>query len=226
MKQETPLMSLGRSCFWNSNNSFDFCTISVFHTVFTQFKTTLFGYYLNMSVPVEETQLVIDNYKQLIRIQDNQLQTFDLLKKGGNSGIEVVEELKTKDQEIEDLKKKQISLEQDVFDWKERFSQKEETLRSKEQECEQLEYSLNALQNSTSEEKTQYENSIVELRDELEKKENEFKEYREEKENEMNTFLVNLNKKQEQINMLDDASNEYERTISELRQEIQNRLNN
>lgn len=179
-----------------------------------------------MSVPVAETQLVIDNYKQLIRIQDNQLQTFDLLKKGGNSGIEVVEELKTKDQEIEDLKKKQISLEQDVFDWKERFSQKEETLRSKEQECEQLEYSLNALQNSTSEEKTQYENSIVELRDELEKKENEFKEYREEKENEMNTFLVNLNKKQEQINMLDDASNEYERTISELRQEIQNRLNN
>lgn len=175
-------------------------------------------------VPTEEIQVILDNYKQLIRIQDSQIQTFDLLKKGGDSGIEVIEELKKKDDLIEELKKKEISLEQDVFDWKERFSKKEHMLREKEQECEQFDYSLRDLQEATQKEKESFEQKIQELQESLQTSKDAFETYRNEKEQETSSFMISLNKKQEQINMLDDMTKDYETTITELRSELQNSI--
>lgn len=165
--------------------------------------------------------MVLENYKQLIRIQDEQLQTFDLLKKGGNAGIEMIEEMKKKDELIEEMKKKGVTLEQEVFDWKERFSKKEVSCREKEQECEQFEYSLKTLQVTANEEKKKYEEEIEELKKELEIKEEEYKKHTEEKEQESSSMLIALNKKQDQITLLDETMKEYENTIDELRKDLQ-----
>lgn len=213
---------IGYLCNVNVMFSFDLTTIVAFNKVFQSFKSTLFGFYLDFVVPTDETQVILDNYKQLIRIQDSQLQTFNLLKKGGDSGIEVIEEMKKKDELIEEMKKKEISLEQDVFDWKERFSKKEEDVRLKEQECEQHEYSLKILQESSQKEKETLEQTIHDLQQSLQTNKEEYESYRTEKEHEVNSFMVSLNKKQEQINMLDEVTKDYETTINELRSELQN----
>ena len=171
---------------------------------------------------MEETQQVVDNYKQLIRMQDEQLQTFDLLRKGGDSGIEVIEEMKKSQELVESLKKKQESLEQDVYDWKERFSEKEKRLREKEQECEQLNNSLQDLHDMAKKEEEEKEEIIQELESQIQATSEAFSQYREEKENEMNTYLISLTKKQEQIDLLNDATKDYEVTIAELKSDLQN----
>ena len=165
--------------------------------------------------------MVLENYKQLIRIQDEQLQTFDLLKKGGSAGIEMIEDVKKKDELIEEMKKKEVSLEQEVFDWKERFSKKETACREKEQECEQFEYSLQTLQVTANEEKKQFEEEIEGLKKELEVKENEYQQYSQEKEQEAASMMIALNKKQDQITFLNETMKEYETTIDELRKDLQ-----
>ena len=165
--------------------------------------------------------MVLENYKQLIRIQDEQLQTFDLLKKGGNAGIEMIEDVKKKDELIEEMKKKEVTLEQEVFDWKERFSKKEIACREKEQECEQFEYSLQTLQVTANEEKKQYEEEIEGLKKELEIKANEYQQYTQDREQESSSMMIALNKKQDQITFLNETMKEYENTIDELRKDLQ-----
>lgn len=200
---------------------FNITTIRVFHSIFQEFKQNLFQYYLNYTSNNEEMTMVLENYKQLIRIQDEQLQTFDLLKKGGNAGIEMIEDVKKKDELIEEMKKKEVTLEQEVFDWKERFSKKEIACREKEQECEQFEYSLQTLQVTANEEKKQYEEEIEGLKKELEIKANEYQQYTQDREQESSSMMIALNKKQDQITFLNETMKEYENTIDELRKDLQ-----
>ena len=105
--------------------------VELMERVYHRFKNALFDYYLG-SAPAgdEETALVINNYKELIRIQDADQRLLQLVQMAaGGAGIEQVEEFASKDKELEALAKKVTELEQDVFDWKGRFSEKEEALR-------------------------------------------------------------------------------------------------
>ena len=102
--------------------------VELMERVYHRFKNALFDYYLG-SAPAgdEETALVINNYKELIRIQDADQRLLQLVQMAaGGAGIEQVEEFASKDKELEALAKKVTELEQDVFDWKGRFSEKEE----------------------------------------------------------------------------------------------------
>ena len=118
--------------------------VELMERVYHRFKNALFDYYLG-SAPAgdEETALVINNYKELIRIQDADQRLLQLVQMAaGSAGIEQVEEFASKDKELEALAKKVTELEQDVFDWKGRFSEKEEALRARDQAFEQVEYEL------------------------------------------------------------------------------------
>lgn len=114
--------------------------VELMERVYHRFKNALFDYYLG-SAPAadEETALVINNYKELIRIQDADQRLLQLVQMAaGGAGIEQVEEFASKDKELEALAKKVTELEQDVFDWKGRFSEKEEALRARDQAFEQV----------------------------------------------------------------------------------------
>ena len=94
--------------------------VELMERVYHRFKNALFDYYLG-SAPAgdEETALVINNYKELIRIQDADQRLLQLVQMAaGGAGIEQVEEFASKDKELEALAKKVTELEQDVFDWK------------------------------------------------------------------------------------------------------------
>ena len=88
----------------------------------------------------DDSQMVINSYKELIRVQDQDLRTIKLATSSGQgAGIELIEEYEVKTKELEASGKRIQDLEQEVYDWKQRFSAKEEALREKDQSYEQLE---------------------------------------------------------------------------------------
>ena len=169
--------------------------VELMERVYHRFKNALFDYYLG-SAPAadEETALVINNYKELIRIQDADQRLLQLVQMAaGGAGIEQVEEFASKDKELEALAKKVTELEQDVFDWKGRFSEKEEALRTRDQAFEQVEYELAAKEEKEAETHEQ----------------------------EMSGMLQSLNKKEEQLRELNESADHLEAVIRELRAELQ-----
>ena len=177
--------------------------VELMERVYHRFKNALFDYYLG-SAPAadEETALVINNYKELIRIQDADQRLLQLVQMAaGGAGIEQVEEFASKDKELEALAKKVTELEQDVFDWKGRFSEKEEALRTRDQAFEQVEYELEEA-----------------ARAELAAKEEKEAETHEQ---EMSGMLQSLNKKEEQLRELNESADHLEAVIRELRAELQ-----
>ena len=128
----------------------------------------------------------------------------------GGAGIEQVEEFASKDKELEALAKKVTELEQDVFDWKGRFSEKEEALRARDQAFEQVEYEL---------EEARHQHAAAEAaRAELAAKEEKEAETHEQ---EMSGMLQSLNKKEEQLRELNESADHLEAVIRELRTELQ-----
>lgn len=177
-----------------------------------RFKNGLFDYYLGLEpVADEETALVINNYKELIRIQDADQRMLQLVKMAASgTGIEQVEEFASKDKEVEALTKKVGELEQDVFDWKGRFSEKEELLRARDQAFEQVEYELEEArrQHAAAEE----ERAKLAAAEEKEAEKHE---------QEMSGMLQSLNKKEEQLRELNESADHLEAVIKELRGELQ-----
>ncbi|KAK8810971.1 hypothetical protein WA556_004113, partial [Blastocystis sp. ATCC 50177/Nand II] len=186
--------------------------VELMERVYHRFKNALFDYYLG-SAPAgdEETALVINNYKELIRIQDADQRLLQLVQMAaGGAGIEQVEEFASKDKELEALAKKVTELEQDVFDWKGRFSEKEEALRARDQAFEQVEYEL--------EEARRQHAAAEAARAELAAKEEKEAETHEQ---EMSGMLQSLNKKEEQLRELNESADHLEAVIRELRAELQ-----
>ena len=186
--------------------------VELLERVYHRFKNALFDYYLG-SAPAadEETALVINNYKELIRIQDADQRLLQLVQMAaGGAGIEQVEEFASKDKELEALAKKVTELEQDVFDWKGRFSEKEEALRARDQAFEQVEYEL--------EEARRQHAAAEAARAELAAKEEKEAETHEQ---EMSGMLQSLNKKEEQLRELNESADHLEAVIRELRAELQ-----
>ena len=101
-------------------------------------------------------------------------------------------------------------LEQQVFDWKQHFSEKEELLRAQEQSHEQLEFELGEEQKKSAA-----------LLGEKETLEEPLGQQKEEHEQEMSTPMLSFNKKEEQIRQADEANGHLENYIKELRAELQ-----
>ena len=186
--------------------------VELLERVYHRFKNGLFDYYLGLEpVADEETALVINNYKELIRIQDADQRMLQLVKMAASgTGIEQVEEFASKDKEVEALTKKVGELEQDVFDWKGRFSEKEELLRARDQAFEQVEYELEEArrQHAAAEE----ERAKLAAAEEKEAEKHE---------QEMSGMLQSLNKKEEQLRELNESVDHLEAVIKELRGELQ-----
>ena len=186
--------------------------VELLERVYHRFKNGLFDYYLGLEpVADEETVLVINNYKELIRIQDADQRMLQLVKMAASgTGIEQVEEFASKDKEVEALTKKVGELEQDVFDWKGRFSEKEELLRARDQAFEQVEYELEEArrQHAAAEE----ERAKLAAAEEKEAEKHE---------QEMSGMLQSLNKKEEQLRELNESADHLEAVIKELRGELQ-----
>ena len=186
--------------------------VELLERVYHRFKNGLFDYYLGLEpVADEETALVINNYKELIRIQDADQRMLQLVKMAASgTGIEQVEEFASKDKEVEVLTKKVGELEQDVFDWKGRFSEKEELLRARDQAFEQVEYELEEArrQHAAAEE----ERAKLAAAEEKEAEKHE---------QEMSGMLQSLNKKEEQLRELNESADHLEAVIKELRGELQ-----
>ena len=186
--------------------------VELLERVYHRFKNGLFDYYLGLEpVADEETALVINNYKELIRIQDADQRMLQLVKMAASgTGIEQVEEFASKDKEVEALTKKVGELEQDVFDWKGRFSEKEELLRARDQAFEQVEYELEEArrQHAAAEE----ERAKLAAAEEKEAEKHE---------QEMSGMLQSLNKKEEQLRELNESADHLEAVIKELRGELQ-----
>lgn len=180
--------------------------------VYHRFKNALFDYYLGIAPAAdEETALVINNYKELIRIQDADQRMLQLVKMAASgAGIEQVEEFASKDKELEALQKRVTELEQDVFDWKGRFSEKEEALRTREQAFEQVEYEL-------EEERRQHAAAAAEKEQLAAEGEKE----REKHEQELSGMMQSLNRKEEQLRELNESADRLEAVIRELRAELQ-----
>lgn len=180
--------------------------------VYHRFKNGLFDYYLGLEPSAdEETALVINNYKELIRIQDADQRMLQLVKMAASgTGIEQVEEFASKDKEVEALTKKVGELEQDVFDWKGRFSEKEELLRARDQAFEQVEYELEEARRKHAAAEEERAKLAAAEEKEAEKHEQE-----------MSGMLQSLNKKEEQLRELNDSADHLEAVIKELRAELQ-----
>ena len=186
--------------------------VELMERVYHRFKNALFDYYLG-SAPAgdEETALVINNYKELIRIQDADQRMLKLVNASSSGeGIEQIEEFANKEKEVEAMKNTITDLEQQVFDWKQHFSEKEELLRAKEQSHEQLEFELGEEQKKSAA-----------LLGEKETLEETLSQQKEEHEQEMSTLMLSFNKKEEQIRQADEANGHLENYIKELRAELQ-----
>ena len=112
--------------------------------------------------------------------------------------------------EVEAMKNTITDLEQQVFDWKQHFSEKEELLRAQEQSHEQLEFELGEEQKKSAA-----------LLGEKETLEETLSQQKEEHEQEMSTLMLSFNKKEEQIRQADEANGHLENYIKELRAELQ-----
>ena len=146
--------------------SLDSRVLEIISGVFDRFHTTLFSFYVNLPTEFEsDSQMVIDNYKELIRVQDQDYRTMKLMG-GDGASIELAEQYETKMGELEQANRRLQDLEQEVFDWKNRFSTKEQALREKDEAYEQLEYCAGEEKKTLQQEKEALEKRVSELENE------------------------------------------------------------
>ena len=175
----------------------------------------------------DDSQMVINSYKELIRVQDQDLRTIKLATSSGQgAGIELIEEYEVKTKELEASGKRIQDLEQEVYDWKQRFSAKEEALREKDQSYEQLEYVSQNEKKMLKKENSSLEEQIRFLNEEKTMLEAAAEQSKEKHEQEMDAMMVSLEKKENQIRLLDSTVTNYDNVILELRQELQRSIAN
>lgn len=197
--------------------------IDLMESVYHRFKDTLFSFFIGLNPMFDDdSQIVINSYKELIRVQDQDLRTIKLATSNNQgAGIELVEEYESMTKKLEASGKQIQNLEQEVYDWKQRFSSKEEALREKEQSYEQLEYTSQMEKEAFEKEKETLNGQIEQLGKEKEELEEIAEQNRDTHEQEMSAMMVSLEKKENQIRTLDSTITSYENVIQELRQELQ-----
>lgn len=197
-------------------------------SVYHFFKDTLFSFFIGISPMFDDdSQMVINSYKELIRVQDQDLRTIKLATSSGQgAGIELIEEYEVKTKELEASGKRIQDLEQEVYDWKQRFSAKEEALREKDQSYEQLEYVSQNEKEMLKKENSSLEEQIRFLNEEKTMLEAAAEQSKEKHEQEMSAMMVSLEKKENQIRLLDSTVTNYDNVILELRQELQRSIAN
>lgn len=197
-------------------------------SVYHFFKDTLFSFFIGISPMFDDdSQMVINSYKELIRVQDQDLRTIKLATSSGQgAGIELIEEYEVKTKELEASGKRIQDLEQEVYDWKQRFSAKEEALREKDQSYEQLEYVSQNEKEMLKKENSSLEEQIRFLNEEKTMLEAAAEQSKEKHEQEMDAMMVSLEKKENQIRLLDSTVTNYDNVILELRQELQRSIAN
>ena len=197
-------------------------------SVYHFFKDTLFSFFIGISPMFDDdSQMVINSYKELIRVQDQDLRTIKLATSSGQgAGIELIEEYEVKTKELEASGKRIQDLEQEVYDWKQRFSAKEEALREKDQSYEQLEYVSQNEKEMLKKENSSLEEQIRFLNEEKTMLEAAPEQSKERHEQEMDAMMVSLEKKENQIRLLDSTVTNYDNVILELRQELQRSIAN
>ena len=167
--------------------------------LFTRFHDTLFSYYIELPTDYEgDSQMVIDSYKELIRIQDQDCRTMKLVG-GKEEGIELAEQYEVKAAELETATHRIQDLEQEIYDWKNRFSVKEKSLREKEEAYEQLEYCAADEKSKIEEEKKQLEDQVKKLEEEKESMKMSLEDHKNEHASEVETMMISLTKKEEQV---------------------------
>lgn len=202
--------------------------INLMESVYHFFKDTLFSFFIGISPMFDDdSQMVINSYKELIRVQDQDLRTIKLATSSGQgAGIELIEEYEVKTKELEASGKRIQDLEQEVYDWKQRFSAKEEALREKDQSYEQLEYVSQNEKEMLKKENSSLEEQIRFLNEEKTMLEAAAEQSKEKHEQEMDAMMVSLEKKENQIRLLDSTVTNYDNVILELRQELQRSIAN
>ena len=90
--------------------------INLMESVYHFFKDTLFSFFIGISPMFDDdSQMVINSYKELIRVQDQDLRTIKLATSSGQgAGIELIEEYEVKTKELEASGKRIQDLEQEV----------------------------------------------------------------------------------------------------------------
>lgn len=212
LNQQNSISEIGFVSVSRLTPSIDMPFVVLLESVYHRFKNALFDFYLALPPSGDEdTAMVINNYKELIRIQDADQRMLKLVNASSSGeGIEQIEEFANKEKELEAMKSTITDLEQQVFDWKQHFSEKEELLRAKEQSHEQLEFELGEEQKKSAA-----------LLGEKETLEETLSQQKEEHEQEMSTLMLSFNKKEEQIRQADEANGHLENYIKELRAELQ-----
>ena len=203
LNQQNSISEIGFVSGSRLTPSIDMPFVVLLESVYHRFKNALFDFYLALPPSGDEdTALVINNYKELIRIQDADQRMLKMVNASSSGeGIEQIEEFANKEKEVEAMKNTITDLEQQVFDWKQHFSEKEELLRAKEQSHEQKKSAA--------------------LLGEKETLEETLSQQKEEHEQEMSTLMLSFNKKEEQIRQADEANGHLENYIKELRAELQ-----
>ena len=207
-------------------DSLDITMVDLMESVYHRFKDTLFSFFIGLNPMFDDdSQIVINSYKELIRVQDQDLRTIKLATSNNQgAGIELVEEYESMTKKLEASGKQIQNLEQEVYDWKQRFSSKEEALREKEQSYEQLEYASQMEKESFEKEKEALNGQIEQLDKEKEELQEITEQNRDTHEQEMSAMMASLEKKENQIRTLDSTVTSYENVIQELRQELQRSL--
>lgn len=211
---------------WLITDSLDITMVDLMESVYHRFKDTLFSFFIGLNPMFDDdSQIVINSYKELIRVQDQDLRTIKLATSNNQgAGIELVEEYESMTKKLEASGKQIQNLEQEVYDWKQRFSSKEEALREKEQSYEQLEYASQMEKETLEKEKEALNGQIEQLNKEKEEFQEVAEQNRDTHEQEMSAMMVSLEKKENQIRTLDSTVTSYENVIQELRQELQRSL--
>ena len=201
--------------------SLDSRVLEIISGVFDRFHTTLFSFYVNLPTEFEsDSQMVIDNYKELIRVQDQDYRTMKLMG-GDGASIELAEQYETKMGELEQANRRLQDLEQEVFDWKNRFSTKEQALREKDEAYEQLEYCAGEEKKSFQQEKETLEKRVSELENEQQAMSETMEREQASHKEEMTSMMASLKKKEDAIHVMDGSVADLEAVIQELRAELQ-----
>lgn len=196
--------------------------------LFDGFHDTLFAYFIELPTDFEsDAQLIINNYKELIRIQDNDNRTMKLMGGAGGGaggsgegGIELAEQYEAKTAELETAARRIQDLEQEVFDWKNQFSEKEKAVREKEEAYEQLSSEFSEEKKRLEEEKAVLENEVNGLEEERVTTAEELAHMQKEHEQAMESMMIALKKKEEQVSYVNSENASLEQVIQELKEQL------
>ena len=217
------------SCPVNIILRLDTRLVETLSAIFDGFHDALFAFFIELPTDFEnDTQLIINNYKELIRIQDNDNRTMKLMSGAGGSvgsngegGIELAEQYEAKMAELKAANRRIQDLEQEVFDWKNQFLEKEKAVSEKEKAYEQLSNEFSEEKKRLEEEKKVLENEVSGMEEERANAAEELVRVQKDHDQALESMMIGLKKKEEQVSYLNGENASLEQTIQELKEQLQ-----